>query len=66
MNRTLLSLLLTEIVVLVAVSPGHAQDAPATLVVIAHHDAPQTGLVFDQTLLKAAWDGASSRHAEGG
>jgi Peptidase family M28 len=25
-------------------------DAQATLVVIAHHDAPQTGLIFDQTL----------------
>ncbi len=24
--------------------------APATLVVIAHHDAPQTGILFDQTL----------------
>lgn len=25
-------------------------NAPHTLVVLAHHDAPQTGLVFDQTL----------------
>jgi len=25
-------------------------DADATLVVIAHHDAPQTGVIFDQTL----------------
>jgi hypothetical protein len=25
-------------------------DAPSTLVVIAHHDAPQTGMLFDQTL----------------
>jgi hypothetical protein len=25
-------------------------DATTTLVVIAHHDAPQTGLIFDQTL----------------
>jgi Peptidase family M28 len=25
-------------------------NAPRTLVVIAHHDAPQTGLIFDQTL----------------
>ncbi len=25
-------------------------DAPGTLVVIAHHDAPQTGMLFDQTL----------------
>jgi Peptidase family M28 len=28
---------------------GHG-DAAATLVVIAHHDAPQTGMLFDQTL----------------
>ena len=26
------------------------RDADGTLVVLAHHDAPQTGLVFDQTL----------------
>jgi hypothetical protein len=26
------------------------QATPATLVVIAHHDAPQTGMLFDQTL----------------
>jgi hypothetical protein len=26
------------------------QDAEGTLVVLAHHDAPQTGLIFDQTL----------------
>jgi Peptidase family M28 len=26
------------------------QDAEDTLVVLAHHDAPQTGLIFDQTL----------------
>ena len=32
------------------------QEAIDTLVVIVHHDAPQTGLVFDQTLLKAAWE----------
>jgi hypothetical protein len=25
-------------------------DAPSTLVVLAHHDAPQTGFLFDQTL----------------
>ena len=32
------------------------QEAIDTLVVIVHHDAPQTGLVFDQTLLKFAWE----------
>jgi hypothetical protein len=32
------------------------QEAIDTLVVIVHHDAPQTGLVFDQTLLKTAWE----------
>src|SRR6185437_3167397 len=32
------------------------QEAIETLVVIVHHDAPQTGLVFDQTLLKKAWE----------
>jgi hypothetical protein len=32
------------------------QEAIDTLVVIVHHDAPQTGLVFDQTLLKRAWE----------
>lgn len=33
-------------------------DEAATLVVLAHHDAPQTGLIFDQTLqrrLHARW-----------
>src|SRR5207253_3091677 len=28
-------------------------DAERTLVVLAHHDAPQTGLLFDQSVLKA-------------
>jgi hypothetical protein len=32
------------------------QDAIETLVVLAHHDAPQTGLLFDQTLLRRAWE----------
>jgi hypothetical protein len=32
------------------------QEAIETLVVLAHHDAPQTGLLFDQTLLKRAWE----------
>jgi hypothetical protein len=31
-------------------------EAIETLVVIAHHDAPQTGLLFDQTLLRRAWE----------
>jgi uncharacterized protein (TIGR03000 family) len=39
MSRTLLSLLWTVLVVLVGVSPGHAQDAPATLVVTLPEDA---------------------------
>jgi hypothetical protein len=32
------------------------QEAIETLVVLAHHDAPQTGLLFDQTLLRRAWE----------
>lgn len=32
------------------------QEAVETLVLLAHHDAPQTGLVFDQTLLRRAWE----------
>jgi hypothetical protein len=37
---------------------ARAGDAEAieTVVVIAHHDAPQTGLLFDQTLLRRAWE----------
>jgi hypothetical protein len=31
-------------------------EAIETLVVIAHHDAPQTGILFDQTLLRRAWE----------
>jgi hypothetical protein len=30
--------------------PAHPERQPPTLVVLAHHDAPQTGLLFDQTL----------------
>ena len=37
------------------------QEAIDTLVVIVHHDAPQTGLVFDQTLLKFAWERSPER-----
>jgi len=33
-------------------------DAPVTLVVIAHHDAPQTGMVFDQTLQRKLYERA--------
>jgi acetylornithine deacetylase/succinyl-diaminopimelate desuccinylase-like protein len=32
------------------------QEAIETLVILAHHDAPQTGLLFDQTLLRRAWE----------
>jgi Peptidase family M28 len=32
------------------------EPAPRTLVVLAHHDAPQTGFVFDQTLQKKLWE----------
>ena len=31
-------------------------EAIETVVVIAHHDAPQTGVLFDQTLLRRAWE----------
>ncbi len=33
-------------------------DAERTLVVIAHHDAPQTGILFDQTLQRRAYERA--------
>ncbi len=33
-------------------------DARATLVVLAHHDAPQTGVVFDQTLQRKLYERA--------
>ncbi len=32
------------------------QEAIETVVLLAHHDAPQTGLLFDQTLLRRAWE----------
>jgi len=32
------------------------QNADGTLVVIAHHDAPQTGLLFDQTLQRRIYE----------
>lgn len=36
---------------------GDAQ-APTTIVVLAHHDAPQTGIVFDQTLQRKIYERA--------
>ncbi len=44
---------------------GRAGDPEAieTVVVIAHHDAPQTGLLFDQTLLRRAWERNPERMA---
>jgi hypothetical protein len=33
-----------------------AQDAAETLVVLAHHDAPQTGVLFDQTLQRRLYE----------
>ncbi len=38
-------------------------EAIATLVLLAHHDAPQTGLIFDQSLLKRAWERNPERMA---
>jgi hypothetical protein len=32
------------------------EPAPRTLVVLAHHDAPQTGFVFDQTLVRKLYE----------
>jgi hypothetical protein len=34
------------------------ESAPLTLVVIAHHDAPQTGVLFDQTLQRKLYERA--------
>lgn len=34
------------------------QDAAATVVVLAHHDAPKTGLLFDQTLQRRVYERA--------
>src|ERR1700682_178045 len=31
-------------------------EAPGTLVVLAHHDAPQTGVIFDQTLQRRLFE----------
>jgi len=35
-----------------------SSPAPATLVVLAHHDAPQTGLLFDQTAQRRLYERA--------
>jgi hypothetical protein len=35
-----------------------AREEPATLVVLAHHDAPQTGVLFDQTLQRRLYERA--------
>jgi hypothetical protein len=37
---------------------GFDEQASGTLVVIAHHDAPQTGLLFDQTLQRRLYERA--------
>lgn len=39
------------------------REAVETVVVIAHHDAPQTGLLFDQTMLRRAWERNPERMA---
>jgi len=39
-------------------APGTAGSAPNTLVVIAHHDAPQSGAIFDQTLQRRLYERA--------
>ena len=39
-----------------AAPPGAAAAAPPTLVVLAHHDAPQTGVIFDQSLQKRIYE----------
>ncbi len=38
--------------------PGVDSEHPPTLVVIAHHDAPQTGMLFDQTLQRRIYERA--------
>jgi hypothetical protein len=42
-------------------APGDGADA-GTLVVLAHHDAAQTGLVFDQTLQRQLYERAPQLH----
>jgi Peptidase family M28 len=35
---------------------GHSADGQDTIVVLAHHDAPQTGLLFDQSLQRRLYE----------
>src|SRR6267378_2605354 len=35
---------------------SHGRQGQATLVVLAHHDAPQTGILFDQTLQRRLYE----------
>src|SRR5205807_268359 len=46
----------TTVNVLARVGEEDAGESVTTLVVLAHHDAPQTGLVFDQTLLRRLYE----------
>jgi Peptidase family M28 len=39
-------------------APAAAGDGPSTLVVLAHHDAPQSGMIFDQTLQRRVYERA--------
>jgi hypothetical protein len=45
----------TTVNLLAGVGP---RDAPTTVVVLAHHDAPQTGILFDQTLQRKLYERA--------
>jgi Zn-dependent M28 family amino/carboxypeptidase len=46
----------TTVNVLARMGEEDASESVTTLVVLAHHDAPQTGLVFDQTLLRRLYE----------
>jgi len=46
----------TTVNVLARMGEEDAGESVTTLVVLAHHDAPQTGLVFDQTLLMRLYE----------
>jgi hypothetical protein len=48
--------------VLARVGEGRDAGDSGTLVVLAHHDAPQTGLVFDQTLQRRLYELAPRVH----
>lgn len=39
---------------------GNGSRRPGTVVVLAHHDAPQTGMLFDQTLQRRLYEAAPS------